>query len=151
MELSNNFTLEELCKTNTGLPNVPDEKEKAFLKLLAVFILQPVRDEFGQFDVSSGYRSFRVNKEVGGSSTSQHPEGQAGDGRPKYACVFEVYEWILNESGLDFGQCIIYPDEVRPFIHISLPRLYKQNGEALIKLSGKYLAYMPELLNRLRR
>lgn len=150
MGLSKNFTLDELCKTNTEFPNVPDEKEKTFLKLLAVFLLQPIRDEFGHFDVSSGFRSVRVNKEVGGSTTSQHPEGQAGDGRPKYACVFEVYEWIVNESGLDFGQCIIYPDEDKPFIHISLPRLYKPNNQALICTGKEYLAYTPERLKTAR-
>jgi uncharacterized protein YcbK (DUF882 family) len=150
MKLSKNFTLNELTRTDTGLPNVPDEKEKAFLLLLAIFLLQPIRDRHGRLKVNSGFRSLRVNrhKDIKGSPTSQHPEGQAGDIVPLDADLYEVYEWIVNESGLDFGQCIIYPD--RGIIHISLPRLYKENGQALISHDGKYPIYSKELLNEIR-
>lgn len=147
MKLSNDFTLEELTKTDTGLPNVPDEERKAFLLLLAIFILQPIRDRFGKYKVNSGYRGPRVNKEVGGSSTSQHLEGQAADGYPEEANIYEVYRWIVKESGIDFGQCIIYPG--KGFIHISLPRPYKPNRQAFICHEGDYLPYSEEKLNEI--
>lgn len=147
MNLSNNFTEKELTKTDTGLPNVPSEKEKAFLLLLAIFILQPIRDKFGKYTINSGYRSLRVNREIGGSSTSQHMEGQAADGYPENADIYEVYRWIVEQSGIHFGQCIIYPD--KGFIHISLPRIYKENKQALICQGGKYLPYSDTKLNEI--
>lgn len=147
MKLSNNFTLEEATKTNTGLPNDPNEKATSFALLLAIFILQPIRDKFGRYTINSWYRSSRVNRAINGSSTSQHLEGQAADGYPEEADTFEVYKWIVEESGLDFGQCIIYPAE--GFIHISLPRPYKPNQQALIKHEGEYLPYSEEKLNEI--
>lgn len=147
MQLSNNFTLDELTRTDTGLTNSPDEQGKAFLKLLSVFILQPIRDKFGKYTVGSAYRSLRVNMEVGGSSTSQHLEGQAADGSPEYADIYEVYRWIVENSGLDYGQCIVYPG--KGFIHISLPRIYKPNQQALICHEGDYLPYSEEKLNEI--
>lgn len=148
MLLSKNFTLRELTKTDTGLPNVPDEKHKAFLLLLAIFILQPIRDRHGPLTPNSGFRSLRVNRKInkgkGGSLTSQHLEGQASDIVPLAADFIEVYRWIVKESGLDFGQCIVYPG--RGFIHISLPRLYKENRQALICYEGQYLSYSEETL-----
>lgn len=149
MNLSNNFTEKEMTETDTGLLNIPTEKEKDFSKLLAIFLLQPIRDRWGWYDVTSWYRSAWVNRKVGGSATSQHRKGQAADGRPKDADVFEVYNWIVSESGLEFGQCIIYPEEERPFIHISLPRLRKANGQAFIKYEGKYLPYSETKLNEI--
>lgn len=151
MKLSNNFTLSELTKTDTGLPNEPDEKAKGFLLLLAIFLLQPIRERYGRLKPNSGFRSLRVNRKInngkGGSPTSQHLEGQAGDIVPLDTDFVGVYLWIVNESGLDYGQCIIYPD--RGFIHISLPRLYKANQQALICFKGDYLPYSEEKLNEI--
>jgi uncharacterized protein YcbK (DUF882 family) len=147
MKLSNNFTLKEAIKTNTGLPNDPDKKAMSFSLLLAIFILQPIRDKFGRYEINSWYRSSRVNRAVGGSSTSQHLEGQAADGYPEEADTFEVYKWIVEKSGLDFGQCIIYP--AKGFIHISLPRINKPNKQALICHEGDYLPYSEEKLNEI--
>ena len=147
MKLSKNFTDKELVVTETGLPNVPDEKAKAFGLLLAIFILQIIRDEYGRIKVDSWFRSLRVNRKVGGSSTSQHLEGQAADIIPEEADFIFVYKWIVEKSGIDFGQCIIYP--AKGFIHISLPRLYKSNNQALIKHEGEYLPYSETKLNEI--
>ena len=147
MQLSKDFTRKELTKTDTGLANIAGEKDRAFLLLLAVFILQPIRDKFGKYTINSGYRSFKVNRKIGGSSTSQHLEGQAADGFPEEADIYEVYKWIVEESGIHFGQCIIYP--ANGFIHISLPRLYKSNSQALICHEEKYLPYSEAKLNEI--
>ena len=44
MNLSKNFTLSELARTDTGLPNEPNYHEQQKLLYLATFILQPIRD-----------------------------------------------------------------------------------------------------------
>jgi zinc D-Ala-D-Ala carboxypeptidase len=50
MKLSNNFTLEELTKSQEairlGIPNEPNQDHIFNLQLLCQYILQPVRDNF---------------------------------------------------------------------------------------------------------
>ena len=84
MNLTPNFTLEELTKSETALrknmPNVPTEADITNLKLLADNVLQPLRDHYRVgIKVNSGYRSPDVNAAVGGSRTSDHCKGQAAD------------------------------------------------------------------------
>jgi len=56
MELSKNFTISELTKSQTaerrGITNIPDATAVYNLKLLAENILQPIRNEYGSFMVS---------------------------------------------------------------------------------------------------
>lgn len=79
-ELFKFFTIDELCETNTGLPNEPTEKEKENLSHLIIEVLDPVRTVYGsQITVNSGFRSVEVNKAVKGALNSQHKQGQAAD------------------------------------------------------------------------
>jgi hypothetical protein len=84
MNLTKNFTLSELTKSETalrkGLNNEPTQETISALQLLAVTVLQPVRDHYAKgVKVNSGYRSPEVNASVGGSKTSDHCKGQAAD------------------------------------------------------------------------
>ena len=64
MELTRNFTLQELIKSDTairkGINNNPNAEQIEKLKLLCENILQPVRDHFGRVKVTSGYRSDKL-------------------------------------------------------------------------------------------
>jgi len=84
MNLTKNFTLSELTKSETalrkGLNNDPTQDVISALQTLAVNVLQPIRDHYGVgVKVNSGYRSPEVNASVGGSKTSDHCKGQAAD------------------------------------------------------------------------
>lgn len=80
MKLSKNFSLKEMLVTSTGIANVPTDKEIENMKTLAVKILQPLREYMNRpVIVTSGYRSYEVNKAVKGSKTSQHMRGEAAD------------------------------------------------------------------------
>jgi zinc D-Ala-D-Ala carboxypeptidase len=84
MNLTKNFTLHELTKSETalrkGINNVPTQTIITALHTLAVNVLQPVRDHYAKaVKVNSGYRSPEVNAAVGGSKTSDHCKGQAAD------------------------------------------------------------------------
>jgi len=61
MNLSRNFTLLELTKSDTavrkGIDNEPNADQIDKLKMLCENILQPVRDHFGRVKVTSGYRT----------------------------------------------------------------------------------------------
>ncbi len=78
------FTLSELTASATakakGIDNTPTIKHKANLEALVARILDPLREAYGKpIRVTSGYRSYDLNKAVGGSKTSQHAEGRAAD------------------------------------------------------------------------
>lgn len=83
MQLSKNFTLAELCKSEVAIrrniDNTPSEKVKNNLQILVDNVLQPLRDKFGPVTVTSGYRSPAVNTAVGGSPVSDHCLGMAAD------------------------------------------------------------------------
>ena len=63
MNLSRNFTLLELIKSDTavrkGINNNPNAGQIEKLKNLCENILQPVRDHFGRVKVTSGFRSVK--------------------------------------------------------------------------------------------
>ena len=136
MDLSANFTLEELTRTDTGASNVPTEEQKKKLLYLVVYILQPVRDKFGPQRVNSGFRSEFVNEKIGGAKTSQHKDAEAVDFTPEEADINEVFEWC--RENLSFGQFILEHKGAAWWIHGSLPRLDKPNMMAMKFEDGKY-------------
>ena len=86
MKLSEHFGLAELCKTKTGIENVPNEAQVENLKRVCRW-LEKLRkrwnDLYGEGDdpivINSGFRSPEVNKAVGGVPTSNHLTGCAVD------------------------------------------------------------------------
>jgi len=84
MIITKNLTLEELIHSDTakakGIDNSPTNEHLKYLIEIANNIFQPLRDGIGKpIRISSGYRSEKLNKAVGGSKTSQHNKGQALD------------------------------------------------------------------------
>jgi len=109
MQLSKNFTLQELTSTSIHLPNVPTKVEIARLQALVTHILQPLRDLYGhQICVNSGFRSAAVNSAIGGAPNSQHCTGEAADlDAADNAAIFQLirqhlpYDQLIWESGDD--------------------------------------------------
>ena len=83
MQLSRNFSLLELTKSDTairkGIDNNPNADQIEKLKLLCENILQPVRDHFGRVKVTSGFRSVELCTAIGSSAKSQHAKAEAAD------------------------------------------------------------------------
>ena len=109
MELTRNFTLEELTKSDTairkGINNNPNAEQIEKLKALCENILQPVRDHFGRVKVTSGFRSVELCTAIGSSARSQHAKAEAAD----FECVgvdnAELADWIKRE--LPYDQLIL--------------------------------------------
>jgi hypothetical protein len=76
---SEHFSLQEVERTSTGLPNQLPDAYRANAKWVAVNILEPIRREHGPLKVSSWYRSTAVNAAVGGEVDSVHREALAVD------------------------------------------------------------------------
>ncbi len=124
MRLSKNFVLSEMTRSNTarrkGISNEPEKEHLANLQTLVTELIQPMRDAIGPIRVTSGYRSPKLNRAIGGSSRSQHCKGQAMDlqfWKEGQMNNKVMYDWILN-SGLEFDQLINEFDFA--WIHVSL-------------------------------
>jgi zinc D-Ala-D-Ala carboxypeptidase len=110
MNLTKNFTLAEMTKSETALrydmDNTPGEKEIGNLKVLCEKVLQPVRDHYGKgVKVNSGFRHPEVNAKVGGSKTSDHCRGQAADIEIPGVPNAELAKWIRDN--LEYRQLIL--------------------------------------------
>ena len=109
MNLSRNFTLLELIKSDTavrkGINNNPNAGQIEKLKDLCENILQPVRDHFGRVKVTSGFRSEDLCLAIGSSRNSQHAKAEAcalervGDDNA------EVADWV--KKNLETDQLIL--------------------------------------------
>lgn len=105
MNLSRNFSLQELIKSDTairkGIDNNPNADQIEKLKLLCERVLQPVRDHFGRVKVTSGFRSPELCAAIGSSVNSQHAKAEAAD----FECVgvdnAEVADWIKQNIETD--------------------------------------------------
>lgn len=77
-----------------------------------------------------------MNQKIGGSPTSQHCFGEAADIKPLDADIDAVFEWC--RENLLYGQLIRESKGESEWIHISLPRLEKQNQQVLRYRDGVY-------------
>jgi zinc D-Ala-D-Ala carboxypeptidase len=153
MNLTKNFTLAEMTKSETALrydmDNTPGEKEIGNLKVLCEKVLQPVRDHFGKgVKVNSGFRHPDVNAKVGGSRTSDHTRGQAADIEIPGVPNAELAEWIKNN--LEYRQLILefytpgVPDS--GWVHVSyVAEDNKKEVLTATKKDGKTV-YLPGLV-----
>ena len=110
MKLSENFTLDELIKSQEairlGIANEPQDEHITNLILLCKNILQPLRNHFKiPVSISSGYRSAALCEAVGSSSKSQHTKGQAADFEIFGIANKELADWIT--TNLEYDQCIL--------------------------------------------
>jgi len=110
MNLTKNFTLAEMTKSETalrlGLENEPNEQQLSALKALAENVLQPIRDHFGKgVKVNSALRTLPVNRAIGSGDNSDHVRGQAADIEIPGVANAELAKWIVDN--LDFRQVIL--------------------------------------------
>lgn len=123
---SKHFTLEELIRSSTAdahnVANTPDKQQTKNLQDLAKKILDPVRIAIGHpIKVNSGFRSVKVNKLVGGVSTSAHCYGLAADiVCPRYGNAKKFAQFVadyLKKNNIAFDQ-VIY--EYGTWVHVGL-------------------------------
>lgn len=137
MNLSKNFTLEEMCVTHSNLLNRPTQDNINNLGILVREVLQPLRDLVGfSIHINSGFRSPLVNKSVGGVPSSQHVNGQAADlDSQDNKLLFEtireelIWDQLIWEKGND-----LQPG----WVHVSFKSQGNRN-EVLKFENGKYI------------
>ena len=128
MKLSKNFFLYEFENSETaeknGINNTVPEIYIPAIMNLTIKILQPLRDELGQIDINSGYRSLTLNRFLPGSSkTSQHMIGEAADISSLHHSARKIFDTIIKLK-LPFDQLIFEKRGDIEWVHVSL----KLNG-----------------------
>ena len=153
MNLTKNFTLAEMTKSETalrlGLDNEPDEQQLAALTTLCEKVLQPVRDYYGMgVKVNSALRTLPVNRAIGSGDSSHHVRGMAADIEIPGIPNAELAEWIAEH--LEFTQLILefytpgVPDS--GWVHVSyVPEDLKKQVLTATKQNGKTV-YLPGLV-----
>ena len=132
MQLSENFSLNELTKSQTatrkGIDNKPNDEIIFNLKALSTHILQKIRNHYERpVRVTSGYRSPELCVAIGSSKNSQHAKGEAADFEITGIDNFDLAIWISKY--LDFDQLIsefyVEGDKDSGWVHCS----YKADGK----------------------
>lgn len=144
---SEHFSRLEMRASDTaarrGWPNTPPPAAEANLERLCRDYLEPLRDHFGPIRVTSGYRSPELNAAIGGSRSSAHCQGRAGDLQVLDPAVAlrEVVEWVTR-SRLDYDQ-VIY--EFGAWVHFGIAAEgNRPRRQALMIFKGSgYLLYDP--------
>lgn len=123
--MSKYFLLSEMTHSGTalrlGIANDPTGEQIKDLYRLMDY-LDKVREAFGKaIIVTSGFRSPRLNKRIGGAPDSQHMKGQAADIRPHdIKELRQLFATIRKVGGFD--QLILEEPEGRtPWLHVSIP------------------------------
>lgn len=151
MKLSSNFTLSELCKSETaarkGIDNTPPEDVINNLTCLCDMVLQKVRNKLGVVMVTSGYRSPELNKAIGGSATSDHCKGLAADFEVVGFDNKELALWI--KDNLVFKQLILeFYEEGQPnsgWVHCSFEEGNNKSEVLRAVKDGKKTVYLQGL------
>jgi uncharacterized protein YcbK (DUF882 family) len=141
MNISKNITYYEATKSQTalrnGIENIPSGEDMERMKRVAELCFEPIRAWHGKpLAVSSFFRSYDLNEEIGGSETSDHIKGCAID---IDADVFnngvtnaEIFQWALEN--LEFDQLIweFGNDKNPAWVHISY-RTKETNRNQVLK------------------
>ncbi|PYG83133.1 MULTISPECIES: D-Ala-D-Ala carboxypeptidase family metallohydrolase [unclassified Pseudomonas] len=139
MLITPHFTLDEMTVSQLaardGFSNIPPPEARANLQLLCC-ALEQVRAMFGMpIIVSSGFRSERVNRLIGGAANSQHVQGLAADFTVVEVTPRETVRRIM-ESTVPFDQLILEFDD---WVHFSVTRGKPRREVLTIHKGGRYL------------
>ena len=149
-KLSDNFLFYEAVQSSTasrlGIDNVPtDETIINAIKYHAQTVVQPIRDNYRSFSPNSWYRSPELEKAICASSYAawcakrnmhlceaswqlylsrkSHPRGEATDIRIPGVSNVALFNWIKDESGIEYDQLILeFVPKHNPFegwVHVS--------------------------------
>ena len=135
--LSPHFTLAEFTTSQTairrGVDNTPDQLAINAMVALCERVLEPLRLYLGRpIVITSGYRRPALNALIGGSTKSQHCQGEAADLIVPGRSVHEVVATI-RKLKLPFDQLIDeFSADGAGWVHVSHSPDSPQRGEVLI-------------------
>jgi len=110
MKLSANFDLNEFIKSDyairNNINNTPSAEGVVKLSNLCLNVLEIIRSYFNKpIKITSGYRCTALNRDIGGSESSQHCKCEAADIEIMGIDNRELALWI--KANIDFDQLIL--------------------------------------------
>lgn len=143
IQITKNFKLSEFTKSDTAtkkkIDNTPNADELNNITRLCKEVLQPIREAWGgSISVTSGFRSEKLNKAVGGAKNSSHLYGAAADIKAKDPKQ-NIDLWNMIRRMIDKGDIKVHQliwekgTKKNPqWLHISIwvdgtPRKYTEN------------------------
>ena len=152
MKVGKYFNLEEFTRSQRAEKEkieeqyTPSDEVIENIKKLATKVADPIREKFGSFSPSSGYRCERLNKSVGGAKSSKHLLGKAFDETFRKNGVnisASVFFWLIaNKEDVQWTKIIWeYGNSENPdWLHIE--HVEGENQQVLLKLGGSpYMNY----------
>lgn len=141
IKFSQFFTLEEFIHSDTaeqlGIDNTPTQEVIINLTRLHDNVMKKIRTCLqAPVYISSGYRCKKLNKEVGGSSSSQHTKGMACDFTVKGQSCEAVFNWIKRNCVFD--QLILEEANGAKWVHVSY-NIDNNRRQCLKYKDGKYI------------
>ena len=164
MKISKYVSLKEVTHSNTavslGLDNTPTKEELVLIEALCKNVFDKLREHTGKpIKINSVYRGPELNKEIGGSKTSQHCVG-LDPSKNSYGAAMDIDDYYWRKGinkfnntemadwirlNLDYDQ-LIYEKPVNGYcgwIHVSYRPDGKNRKQNLIYLgrSKGYILY----------
>lgn len=151
MKVSKYVSYAEATQTTTGIANIPSGEQMERIKILCEKVFDPLREWVGNaVKINSVFRSYEVNRAIGGSATSQHManNGAAIDIDDTYGHKSnnEMGLWIKNN--LSFDQ-LIFERPVKgksSWIHVSYKSPTTNRKQVLVFNGKKYLPFSEKLV-----
>lgn len=121
VRLSPHFTLDQLIQSETAkennLPNIPGPAAVENLNRLAMTVLEPLRDVIGEFTITSGFRTKKVNSLLAQSvPNSKHISGRGVDIISDRYSGYELVN-IIKGAHIPHTELIPYADG---HVHIAI-------------------------------
>jgi len=142
--ISKHISEKEATKSITalrlGIANTPNGTTLANMKILAEKIFEPLRKFVGgPIKINSMFRSEALNKQIGGSSRSQHCQGNAMDIDDIYGYKTNKEMFDFIKENLDFDQLIYeFGNEENPdWVHVSYVDKEKNRNKILKAVRDK--------------
>lgn len=140
--LSTHFTYREATYSPTardrGIDNNPTPAQLEVMKFTALR-MEAVRQLLGSkpLYITSWFRSFALNKAIGGAQSSQHSNGEAVDFKcPGYGTPYRICQLLIaNKSIIKYDQLILEPS----WVHISFREHGARGNELTYRAPGHYM------------
>jgi len=148
--MTEHFTISEMIQSETALKkriwNGASVAQEKNMQALMENVLEPLRMAYGKpITITSGFRCPKLNKAVGGVSTSQHMTGEAADITGGSKAETRRLAKLIVSLGLPFDQLI--DEKEYSWVHVSHKNGGVQRGKILrLTKKGTYLNIKEEEL-----
>jgi len=143
MRLSKHFTRAEFEASQTaerkGIDNVMTQAAIQKAIDLCESVLEPLRAHFGKpVIITSGYRSDKLNRAIGGARRSQHSAGEAADIKVIGFSNWDVLKYIHDNLPYDQLICefMVKGNPSKGWVHVSYRKVGNRRSALTINKAG---------------